>query len=173
TGILYVKASNQPSLLTIAKADTARMDADYAFDSSTSRSLTIADGIPIQKPPYGTLTAIDLNTGDHVWQIPIGDTPRVRSNAALSGVELPPRLGVVGAPGPMVTAGGLVFLTGGGTTLYAVDKQTGAVLLELPLGARGYANPMTYQTRSGRQFVVIATGSGDDARLMAFSLPRG
>ncbi len=70
-----------------------------------------------------------------------------------------------------MTRGGLVFLTGGGSTLYAFDARDGAVLWETDLGARGYAVPMTYQTRAGRQFVVIATGSGPDATLKAFALP--
>ena len=79
---------------------------------------------------------------------------------------------VAGAPGPMVTAGGLVFLTGGGDRLYAHDADSGAVLWEAALGADAYANPMTFATRDGRQLIVIATGSGEGAVLKAFALPR-
>jgi glucose dehydrogenase len=71
----------------------------------------------------------------------------------------------------MVTRGGLIFLTGGGSTLYAIDTRDGSTRWEASLGARGYANPMTYRTRSGRQFVVIATGGGSGAALTAFALP--
>jgi len=77
---------------------------------------------------------------------------------------------VAGSPGALVTRGGLLFLTGGGRTLYAIDSRTGATLWEQDLGQVGYSNPMTYRTRSGVQYVVIATGSGENARLMAFSL---
>jgi quinoprotein glucose dehydrogenase len=65
----------------------------------------------------------------------------------------------------------LVFLTGGGSVLYAIDKMNGRVLWEHDLGKTGYANPMTYRTRAGKQFVVIATGSGSNAELMAFAIP--
>ena len=118
------------------------------------------------------MTAIDLDTGEHLWQVPVGDMPRVRNHPALRGIELPERLGVVGAPGPIVTGGGLVFLTGGGTTLYAFDKATGEELWEGDLGQRGNANPMTYLSRSGKQYVVIANGVGEGAKLTAFALPR-
>jgi quinoprotein glucose dehydrogenase len=116
------------------------------------------------------LTAIDMSTGDFRWQVPIGDSPEVRSHPALQGVSLPPMLGVSGAPGGMVTRGGLVFLSGGGSTLYAVDTRDGAVRWSADLGQRAYANPMTYRTRNGLQFVLIATGAGEGATLQAFSL---
>jgi quinoprotein glucose dehydrogenase len=54
------------------------------------------NGLPINKPPYGTLTAIDMNTGEHLWQVPVGDLPNVRFHPALRGVELPKRLGAIG-----------------------------------------------------------------------------
>jgi quinoprotein glucose dehydrogenase len=169
TGILYVKASNSPSLLKLREADPAEVEGDYDIDRSV-RGLNVS-GLPINKPPYGTLTAIDMNRGEHLWQVPVGDLPNVRFHAALRGVELPKRLGAVGATGPIVTAGGLVFVSGGSMALYALDAATGEELWEHPLGNRSNANPMTYRTRAGRQFVVIAVGSGDDTRLMAFALP--
>ncbi len=97
----------------------------------------------------------------------------MRRNPALENVELPDRLGVSGAPGPIVTAGGLVFLTGGGDVLYAFDSETGAELWSGDLGQAGYANPMTYRASDGRQYVVIATGRGAGTRLMAFARPSG
>lgn len=80
TGVLYVKASNSPSLLSIAEADPATTEADYAIDRTRDRGLEVAGGLPINKPPYGTLTAIDLNAGEHLWQVPIGDTPKDRKS---------------------------------------------------------------------------------------------
>ena len=70
-----------------------------------------------------------------------------------------------------MTGGGLVFLTGGGNVLYAVDSSSGEELWSARLGQQGYANPMTYRGPDGRQFVVIATGRGSGTRLMAFALP--
>jgi quinoprotein glucose dehydrogenase len=180
TNTLYVKASNTPTLWRIVKRDAPSdtVDFDYAPDlGNSSIGVRIPDpsgqrtpALPINKPPYGTLTAIDMTTGAFRWQVPIGDSPDVRGHPALRGVTLPPMLGVSGAPGGMVTRGGLVFLSGGGSTLYAVDTRDGAVRWSVDLGQRAYANPMTYRTRSGTQFVVIATGSGVGASLQAFSL---
>jgi quinoprotein glucose dehydrogenase len=102
--------------------------------------------------------------------VPVGDTPTLRGSPLVAGRPLPP-LGVAGAPGAVVTAGGLLFVTGGGETLYALDKTTGRVLWEAALGQRGYSVPMVYQTASGRPFVVVATGAGRGASLQAFTLP--
>ena len=99
--------------------------------------------------------------------MPVGDTPSVRNHPALRGVALPERLGVAGAPGAIVTKGGLVLVGGGDTGLSAFDKKTGELLLRLDLGRATTGTPMTYRTKSGTQFVVIATGSGANATLVA------
>lgn len=170
TGVVYVRASNSPSLLAMGKSDPARTEGDYDIDRSR-RGLAGPEGLPINKPPYGTLTAIDLNKGEHAWQVPLGDTPALRSHPALSGVTLPARLGTTGLPGPVVTRGGLVFVPAG-SQLIAFDKSTGRELWSGELGERGSGNPMTYATRSGRQFVVVATGIGERAILKTFALPQ-
>ena len=72
----------------------------------------------------------------------------------------------------MVTRGGLIFISGGGSTLYAIDTRNGAVVWEHDLGRQAYANPMTYRTRAGKQFVLVATGAGAETRLRAFALDR-
>jgi quinoprotein glucose dehydrogenase len=175
TGWAYVKASNDPAMMAIAKRDTKSdtIDAPYAIDNSR-RGLGVrvpggSGSIPITKPPYGTLTAIDLNTGDTQWTIPLGDTPNVRNNPALAGVKLPDKLGVVGSPGGIVTRGGLIFITGGGRVIYAIDAKTGAYLWEHDLGQVAYANPVTFRTRAGKQFVLISTGGGTSSKLVAFA----
>ena len=170
TGIVYIKANEFPALLALREADPDRTEGRYWLDRER-RALNLPNGLPINGPPYGTLTAIDLNRGDLVFQIPAGNNPLVRNHPALEGVDLgSERLGVVGAPGPMVTAGGLVFFTGGADHLFAVDKATGEELWAWPLGASSYANPMTYESPSGTQFVVVAVGRGDGNRLQAFAL---
>ena len=73
--------------------------------------------------------------------------------------------------GPMVTGGGLVFLGGGDPYLYAFDAATGEELTRHATELRTSGNPMTYRSRAGRQFILIATGAGPDARLVAFALP--
>jgi len=190
TSTLYVKATNRPTLAHLvtprgvggiepprfvaefaALADTTlvvRLPADSSKPGATRPGVTV----PISKPPYGTLTSIDMRSGMIRWQVTVGDLPEVRNHPSLQSLKLPP-LGVPGAPGPIVTAGGLVFLTGGGAVLYALDKDTGTVLWQHDLGQEGYANPMTYRTSTGRQYLVIATGGGKTARLMAFTLEGG
>ncbi|MDQ6887994.1 MAG: pyrroloquinoline quinone-dependent dehydrogenase [Gemmatimonadota bacterium] len=186
TGIIYIKATNAPALFRITRSSTPSdtMDAEYMVDLAHStlslsfeaprdtageHQAPVAE-LPINRPPYGTLTAIDLNSGARVWEIPLGDAPEIRHHPMLRGVRLPARLGVAGAPGGIVTKGGLIFITGGGTAIYAIDKRTGATLWQLDLGRRAYAVPMTYRTRAGTQYVVVATGSGGDAELVAFAL---
>jgi quinoprotein glucose dehydrogenase len=112
------------------------------------------DGYPAVRPPWGTLSAVDLNTGDYAWQIPLGEYPAlVEQGLRDTGTE--------NYGGPIVTAGGLVFI---GATNYdrkfrAFDKTTGALLWETTLPFAGNATPATYEV-NGRQFVVIAAGGG-------------
>ena len=117
--------------------------------------------------------AIDLNVGEIAWKVPFGEGSRlVRNHPLLRGTTgLPERLGTVGNNGPMVTGGGLVFMGGGDPYLYAFDAETGQELGRHATEFRTTGNPMTYRSRGGRQFIVIATGAGPDASLVAFALP--
>jgi len=179
TGTIYIKATNQPALYKIIQPTRSdSLDADYTADLS-AQSLRVAmpstdsaqrvPPLPINKPPYGTLVAIDLNTGATKWNVTLGDTPGIRNHPLLKNLNLPP-VGVAGAPGPIVTAGGLIFVSGGGATLYAIDPETGATLWSADLGQNAYAVPMTYRTKAGKQFVVIATGAATGAKLVAFAV---
>jgi quinoprotein glucose dehydrogenase len=180
TNTLYVKASNQPTLVRLTtppgSADRYVGEIEDLWVSvpvprgrgSWGRPPRYAN-IPLAKPPYGTLTAIDLNTGAHRWQVPVGDDSLVRHSRALRGVALPAQLGAAGVAGGIVTAGGLIFI-GADQRLYALDKQTGQALWAGRAGSIINAVPMTYRTRSGRQFVVLATGRRTQARLVAFAL---
>jgi quinoprotein glucose dehydrogenase len=131
------------------------------------------NGLPLLKPPFGHLVAIDLNRGAIKWRVPFGDTPSLRQHAALKGVTLPAVLGVAGAPGVLATGGGLVFAGGSDMAFHAIDAATGSEVWQTPLPRRANATPMTYRSRTGRQFVVIATGTGEDASLVAFALQTG
>ncbi len=175
TGILYVKTSKQPWVARVTKPEnsnnphSADIDADYTQDFGTRSQFH--NGLPLVKPPYGMLNAIDLNRGAIAWQVPFGDTQAVRNHPALKGVRLPEKLGVSGVQGPLVTKGGLVFIGGGDMAMHAVDKATGADVWTYPLAQRTTSSPSTYRTARGKQFVVIACGNGPDASLLAFALP--
>ncbi len=177
SGMLYVKtSSNTPAILRLAAPDRSaknpRADEVDADLINRAPPATFGDGLPLLKPPYGHLTAIDLHRGEIAWRVTLGDNPSLRDHPALKNVPLPARLGASGAPGAIVTAGGLVFVGGGDLALNAVDAMTGETLLRLPLPQRTTATPMTYRTggADGRQFVVIATGQGENAELVALTV---
>jgi glucose dehydrogenase len=118
------------------------------------------------------LTAIDLNKGEIAWRVPLGEgSAALRAHPLLAGVALPDRLGSPNnRGGALVTAGGLVFIGGGDGYFYAFDTKTGREVWRTKIPYVYTANPMTYRTRSGRQFVVMATGTGADNALLAFAL---
>jgi glucose dehydrogenase len=172
-GLLFIKTTNQANIVRVGKSDNMRpgeVDADYTRTGETNAEFM--KGIPLLKPPFGHLVAIDLNAGTIKWRVPFGDTPSLRRHPALKDVALPAVLGVAGAPGVLATAGGLVFAGGGDAAFHAVDSRTGAEVWRVALPRRANATPMTYRSHSGRQFVVIATGGGEDAALVAFALDR-
>lgn len=165
---LFVRSSNAPYLARVKKSKLLTGEETYV---GSGMNLT-ADGIPVQKPPYGVITAIDLSKGEQIWQKPIGDTPAVRDHPLLKDLTLP-ELGSVNHAGLLVTKGGLIFSSGGDGYLYAVDERDGKPLWRGDLRTKSEAIPMTYVAPSGRQYVVIATGAGRDAVLIAFALPDG
>jgi quinoprotein glucose dehydrogenase len=116
------------------------------------------DGYPAVAPPWGTLNAINLNTGEYAWKIPLGEYPEL----AAQGMK---NTGSENYGGPIVTAGGLLFI---GATNYdkkfrVFDKSTGELLWDTTLPFSGNATPITYEV-NGKQYVVIAAGGGKDVR---------
>ena len=130
------------------------------------------DGYPAVLPPWGTLNAINLNTGKYAWKIPLGQYPELGAKGLIN-------TGTENYGGPIVTAGGLVFIgaTNFDRKFRAFDKSTGELLWEATLPFAGNATPVTYEV-NGRQFVVIAAGGGKDPKsgsggvYVAFALPR-
>ena len=137
-------------------------------------------GLPLVKPPYGRITAYNMNTGDIVWQVANGDTYEwIKTHPALQGLNIP-RTGRADEGGIVVTKT-LAFAGqgcglfrgggGGGPMFYAYDKMTGAVVHELQLPANTCGNPMTYMV-NGKQYIVVAVGAQNfPAELVALSLP--
>jgi len=128
------------------------------------------DGNSVVKPPWGTLNAIDLNAGTIKWQVPLGNVPGI-------DIEGLPRTGTENYGGPVVTAGGLVFIGASRDEMFhAYDRDTGDLLWETKLPAGGYATPATYAV-DGRQYVIIAAGGGkmgtpSGDTYIAFALPK-
>jgi len=175
TGRLFVKTSNQAHVARLGAPDrsssnprAAEVDADYTRVGDTTAEFN--GGIPLTKPPYAHLTALDLNRGSIAWRVPFGDSPQLRQNPALKDVQLPASLGAPGAPGAIVTAGGLVFVGGGDGAFHAYDVNNGQELWKIALTRRSSSTPMTYRARNGTQYVVIAVGARTDAELIAFAL---
>lgn len=125
------------------------------------------DGNPAIKPPWGTLSAINLNSGEYLWQIPAGNHPDLQKKGG-------PLTGSEGSPGPMVTAGGLVFLGGGRDKNFtAYDKATGKLLWELALPAAVTSTPCSYSV-NGKQYIAVSVaGNKENAGgyILAFALP--
>lgn len=129
--------------------------------------LTDQDGYPGVKPPWGSLNAIDLNSGEYLWRVPLGEFPELKEKGI-------PATGTENYGGPVVTAGELVFIAATrDEKIRAFDKKTGQILWEYQLPAGGFATPITYEV-AGRQYVVIAAGGARGAKLgghyIAFAL---
>lgn len=189
TGMLYVQSITTPFTADIVKPDT-KTDLDYV--SGTRAWTPGPSGLPLLKPPYGRITAIDLNRGAQVWMTPNGDGPR--DHPLLKPLNLPP-LGSPGRSSPLVTKT-LLFLgegdpvmaaTGsrvrpempaslapgyGGKKFRAFDKATGKILWETELPAGVTGAPMTYLFE-GKQYILAATGSRErlGTGFVALSLP--
>jgi quinoprotein glucose dehydrogenase len=183
--LLVVNTNNLPAKMRVIPADRFREEAAaHAEDGEYTRQsggpygmfrtflFAKAHHLPCAPPPWGTLTAVDMNAGTIRWQVPLG--------SLAPSAPIVPR-GAVSLGGPIVTAGGLVFIAGTviDTAIRAFDVETGKEVWSAPLPTPGAATPMTYQTRAdGKQFLVIAAGGHSKVteekqtdEIVAFTLP--
>jgi quinoprotein glucose dehydrogenase len=167
-GYLFVPSVTAPYISSLVN-DPARSEMRYIAGGGLG-GIPQPGGVPLLKPPYGRITAIDLNTGDHAWMIPNGQTPaNVRNNAALkaAGVDTSNLGG--GDRSPLLVTKTLLFA--GGQKLRAIDKKTGRVIHEMELTGAVGGGPMTYSV-NGRQFVVMAIGGREGHELIGLALPQ-
>jgi quinoprotein glucose dehydrogenase len=151
TGWLYVNSNNVVNIITLVESKVADRSRYGPYVTTGYHKFLDHEGYSAIKPPWGQLNAIDLNTGEFAWRVPLGEHVELTARGI-------PRTGTETFGGSIVTAGGLVFIAGTkDERIHAFDKQTGRLLWEHPLPAGGYATPSTYQV-NGRQYVVIAAG---------------
>jgi glucose dehydrogenase len=169
TGMLYVPSRTTVAVLSVAKDENSDVDYSMALGVRVPRAM----GLPIVKPPYGRITAIDMNSGDHQWMMANADTPAaIANNPALAGVEIP-RTGVETKAGLLLTKT-LLFAgegVGGGPKLRAHNKQTGEIIAEFDLPGTQTGQPFTYE-HNGKQYIaLVVSGRGTASELVAYALP--
>ncbi|HEA61676.1 pyrroloquinoline quinone-dependent dehydrogenase [Pseudohongiella sp.] len=168
TGIMYIPSFSVPRFVRLRKPEPGESDFGYIRDRSFS--IEGPQGLPLIKPPYARITAIDLNTGEHRWMVPHGEG--IRQRIIDLGIDDPGPVGSFGRHGPLLTRS-LLFvaqLDGSRPVLRSYDKTSGEVLSELDLPLPPMGTPMSYMV-DGKQYIVMAVGAGPVTRLMAGSLP--
>ncbi len=152
TGMLYVGSYASPALLALVK-DPQHSDMDWVGGNNNAPRVR---GLPLVKPPYSRVTAINLNTGDHAWMVPNGDTPAsIKNNPALAGLTIP-KTGALVRPA-LLTTKTLLFSAegyGGQPILHVLDKTTGASIADITVPGTISSNPMTYLV-NGKQYVAF------------------
>lgn len=176
-----LKLDAKPAITTVASTDSHSSvvntptpeGADFPYSppylNNGNTQFRDQDNYPAIKPPWGTLNAIDMNTGEYLWQVPLGEYPELTKKGI-------PQTGTENHGGPIVTAGGLLFIAATyDEKLRAFDKKTGKVVWEYKLPAGGFATPITYMV-DGKQYIAIAAGGTryglkPGGSYVAFALP--
>ena len=173
TGFVYVGSVTNPAVIALTRPQPNTQTSGYI--SGGGLGLPRIDGLPLLKPPYGRITAYDMNKGEIAWQIANGDTPpAIKNNPALQGLNIP-RTGSPSHAGILVTKT-LLFAGegwGGQPVFRAYDKATGQIIWETPIPAGTQTSlPMTYM-HQGRQYIAFTAGTAGTtpAQLVAFAIP--
>ncbi len=191
TGVLYVPSRTTPSHMKLTPVDPKTSNARYLLGGGALYLPGMyIDGLPIFKPPYSRVTAIDMNRGEHLWVRPLGNGPR--NHPLLKDLNLPP-LGEASEGQSALVTKTLLFVTvwrrerggrgglrppwapagdpdAGRKILYVFDKQSGDLLREIELPGQAAASPLTYLYR-GKQYVTMAVGGNEEAAVVALALP--
>lgn len=169
TGLIYISSRTATSVLSVVN-DPKASSVRYIQGGAPTPSV---DGIPLVKPPYGRITAIDLSTGDHRWQVVNGDTPEeIKNHPLLEGIDIP----ATGKPtrSGMVLTKTLLFAgegPNGDPVLHAIDKATGATVADIALPASVTGVPMTYM-HNGKQYLAMTVSDfSSGAKIIALTLP--
>jgi quinoprotein glucose dehydrogenase len=170
--MLYVPSRTQLQALSLAKNPNSDLDLSQGFGVRVPR----IQGLEIIKPPYGRITAIDMNSGDHQWMIANADTPdRIKNHKLLEGIDIP-ATGIPTRAGTLLTKTLLFVAEGNGTAdarplMRAVDKNTGEIVATIELPANQTGLPFTYE-HGGKQYLALfVSGGGRAAELVAYALP--
>ena len=168
TKYFYIPSKTGPAIVTVRKDPRS----DLSFSRGPGADLSVS-GLPILKPPYSRITALDLNTGEYAWMVPLGTTPqRVSQNPALAGINVPNTGGINLHATLLVTKTLLIAGEGwgGAPVIRAYDKKTGAVLAEVQIPGQMGSMPMTYMV-NGKQYIAFTVGTPTEpAELIALAL---
>jgi len=182
TAVLYVPSRNSFSVISYYSPKSSRASLRYARVTADEESApgartyqpAMPDGLPLFRPPYSRMTAIDMNTGEHLWSAPTGNGDRIRQNPRLRDLDLPPLGGAGARAGPLVTKTLLIYpLSADGERsprLVAYDKRTGREVGTVDLPEEALGTPMTYLLH-GRQYITLAV-SGDAPEIIALALQK-
>lgn len=168
TGLYYIPSASAPIVVQLGEADPAV--SDLLYSRVPGGSAAGPQGLPLTKPPYSRITAINLNTGEHEWMVAHGEG--IRQKIIDMGILDPGPVGSPSRTGPVLTKT-LLFIAqadGSRNLLRAYNKATGEIIHEIDLPLAPSGTPMTYMA-GGKQYVSIAVGGGRDAKLVTFSLP--
>jgi quinoprotein glucose dehydrogenase len=168
TGLFYVPSASAPIVVQLVEADPSKSNLTYARGGATS--VGGPQGLPLTKPPYGRITAINLNTGEHEWMVPHGEG--IRQKIIDMGILDPGPVGGNSRTGPVLTKTLLYVAQSDGprNLLRAFDKATGEIVHEMDLPLPPSGTPMTYMV-DGKQYLSIAVGGGQSSQLVTLSLP--
>jgi len=167
TSIFYIPAINNPIVVQLIEQDPGRTEFRYVRQGITNISGPL--GLPLTKPPYGKISAINLNSGDYLWER--ANAEGIRQQIIELGLADPGPVGITSFA-PLLVTKSLLFqaITDGVPVLRAMDKRTGATIYQLELPAIPQGAPMTYMIDS-KQYIAVAAGGGADAKLLVMALP--
>jgi quinoprotein glucose dehydrogenase len=175
TGMLYVPSRNSMSIFRLETPNPNLKSTLRYLEARVGDVPAMPQGLPLFKPPYSRMTAIDMNKGEHVWMVPLGNGDDIRNHPMLKNLNLPPLGGDSTTSGPLLTKTLLISaLSNGGTNngpkLVAWDKVSGKELAWVDLPGLAIGTPMTYML-DGKQYIALTVSGDPVPQLVALALP--